>query len=355
MHTAHSTQHTAKRIEYLDALRGFTMILVVLNHIAVYNLGIDVANDDTFHFYFRQFRMPLFFFVSGFLFYKNNYIWSWKNIKDFLSKKVVVQIISPLIFLLCYIQYKDFPFIESLTSASKKGYWFTYALFNYFVLYIAIKKLLNTIKVKESTILIVLLLIGIIQYYINIGLCLVKLNVPESIVNIFSLKSMQYFFFFVIGTSAKKYFTQVENILTKSHFLAIVIILYFTLNIFVDTTSLSYILTKTLNITLSICGIAITFGFFKKHEDAFSNNSRVANTLKFIGKRTLDIYLIHTFFFSDNLPQIFPFFTEHNLPLIEFTTSLIMTAIVITACLFISSILRINDTLAHYLFGAKKK
>ena len=54
-----------KRIEYLDALRGFTMILVVMSHVALFNLGVDVRSDGCYHTYFQLFRMPLFFFVSG--------------------------------------------------------------------------------------------------------------------------------------------------------------------------------------------------------------------------------------------------------------------------------------------------
>ena len=36
-----------KRIEYLDALRGFTMILVILNHVASYNLNIYRTDQIT--------------------------------------------------------------------------------------------------------------------------------------------------------------------------------------------------------------------------------------------------------------------------------------------------------------------
>ena len=63
------------------------MILVVLTHVANFDFGVNVIQDGNFHFYLKQFRMPLFFFVSGFLFYKNNFVWNLTNIKTFLSKK----------------------------------------------------------------------------------------------------------------------------------------------------------------------------------------------------------------------------------------------------------------------------
>lgn len=50
---------SGKRIEYIDALRGFTMILVVLSHVAIFCVGAyDVPN---YHHYLQQLRMPMFF------------------------------------------------------------------------------------------------------------------------------------------------------------------------------------------------------------------------------------------------------------------------------------------------------
>ena len=61
-----------QRLEWLDALRGFTMLMVVTNH--VYGLGFDT---NTKHSMFMSlcllFRMPLFFFISGFLAYKASF------------------------------------------------------------------------------------------------------------------------------------------------------------------------------------------------------------------------------------------------------------------------------------------
>ena len=55
-----------KRLEYIDALRGFTMILVVFAHIINYGYHITDAKAetmDTFNNLFIRFRMPLFFFI----------------------------------------------------------------------------------------------------------------------------------------------------------------------------------------------------------------------------------------------------------------------------------------------------
>lgn len=89
----------AKRIEYIDAMRGFTMILVVFAHISLYAYHEDIA---TFGNVFVQFHMPLFFFISGFIFYKIDRIWSAATLYEFLCQKFKVQIITTVCFLLVY-------------------------------------------------------------------------------------------------------------------------------------------------------------------------------------------------------------------------------------------------------------
>ena len=97
-----------KRLEYIDALRGFTMILVVLAHII--NFGYHITDStmeemETFNNLFVRFRMPLFFFISGFVLYKSDRIWDKATRRTFLKKKFMVQIIPTFGF---------FPLIECL-------------------------------------------------------------------------------------------------------------------------------------------------------------------------------------------------------------------------------------------------
>lgn len=163
-----------------------------------------------------------------------------------------------------------------------------------------------------------------------------------------------YFIFFIIGTLTKKHFNRIELTLDKTETISILIILYFTLNIFGGPLKYMAGIGRIFELILNISGVFIVFSFFRKFEYIFTKNTYFANILKFIGKRTLDIYLLHYFFISYNLPEIFPYFKNNNLPLIEFTCSIIMAVLIIIACLTISSIIRLSPTLGHFLFGAKK-
>lgn len=56
-----------ERQHYIDCMRGFTMILVVYSHIVVF--GYDINRYSLLNEIFVLFRMPLFFWVSGYLAY----------------------------------------------------------------------------------------------------------------------------------------------------------------------------------------------------------------------------------------------------------------------------------------------
>ncbi|MBR4828594.1 MAG: hypothetical protein IKZ92_02175 [Muribaculaceae bacterium] len=73
-----------------------------------------------------------------------------------------------------------------------------------------------------------------------------------------------------------------------------------------------------------------------------------------MGRRTLDIYLIHYFFLPLNLTFV-TVFKDHPMPIIEAFVSSLIAIIIIAACLLVSNIIRLSPFLAHWLFGAKRE
>ena len=63
------------RIEYIDALRGFTMLLVVYGHILVHCFDFDFTTEPSFNSIISLIRMPIFFFISGFIMYKKDLVY----------------------------------------------------------------------------------------------------------------------------------------------------------------------------------------------------------------------------------------------------------------------------------------
>lgn len=124
-----------ERIQYIDALRGFTMILVVFAHVEMFgffNFGYETFIGKLF----QSFRMPLFFFISGFIAYKSDRIWNRSTCCQLTKKKMLVQIIPALFFGLIYTYlYLDQDFNAFISDSSKRGYWFTFVLLEMFLIY----------------------------------------------------------------------------------------------------------------------------------------------------------------------------------------------------------------------------
>lgn len=58
---------TSQRLQYIDALRGIAVMLIVFSHIALYSYG-DYGGAESFRPLTTTIQLPLLFFVSGFVF-----------------------------------------------------------------------------------------------------------------------------------------------------------------------------------------------------------------------------------------------------------------------------------------------
>ncbi|MBQ2536154.1 MAG: acyltransferase family protein, partial [Bacteroidaceae bacterium] len=127
------------RLQWLDAMRGFTMILVVAYHVAQTGFAESEKLSASLPF-LVLFRMPLFFFVSGFLAYKASWLWTPQSFATLTWKKIKVQVLPTLVFLGIFLVLRtNYPFDEGFMRAmqtpTKFGYWFTWVLLQMFLIY----------------------------------------------------------------------------------------------------------------------------------------------------------------------------------------------------------------------------
>lgn len=138
-----------KRIEYLDALRGFTMLLVVYHHVELF--GFHLSPEYSINSVFIQFRMPLFFFVSGFLAYSAGKVWTGKVWISATQKKILIQVIPTLVFGLLYTYLVKQQNIQTFLAHSYKlGYWFTISLLEMFIIYYTCNYLAHKFSKTDS-------------------------------------------------------------------------------------------------------------------------------------------------------------------------------------------------------------
>ena len=340
-----------KRIEYIDAMRGFTMILVVLNHVSGFCLNIDSVTPS-FNTFFYEFRMPLFFFVSGFVLYRSGIRWDLQYTYRFLKKKFPVQIISTCFFFLAFTYVAHTSLAENLWADSKGGYWFTYVLFVYFILYSLVRLTALAVKMEGWKEDLLVLTVGLAVFVVTIPSVTTKIPIKADVLGLLSFKHWCYFVFFIIGTVVKKYFSRFQQMLDSKVLLLCCLTLFFGLNIFRDfAIAYQYNLFRLLT---AISGIVIVFGFFRSRSGLFSNKTAIGRTLCYIGRRTLDIYFLHYFLLPLNMVQVVHVFHQHPMPVMEFFSSLAISLIIIAVCLLISNILRLSPVSARVLFGVKK-
>lgn len=338
-----------ERIEYIDAMRGFTMILVVLCHVGG---CLNIDNDSiSFHTFFIEFRMPLFFFVSGFVLYKNNILWNLSHSVKFLHKKFYVQIVSTGIFLLTYCYVFKHDIINALRDEYKDGYWFTFVLFEFFVIYSLTRTIAYTLRLKSWVKDTFILCEGLFLFIITIPSVVTIIPITNEVKGLICFDHWYLFLFFVIGTLTKKHFVRIQYLFEQKTLLTICIVIFFGLNIFREAIMSAHI--NVFRLFTAITGIAIVFGFFWNHSKFFCHQTATGRGLCFIGRRTLDIYLLHYFLLPVNLSSVISVFHDYSMPIIELMVSLSITLVIIAICLLISTILRLSPFIGHLLFGVK--
>jgi fucose 4-O-acetylase-like acetyltransferase len=174
-----------KRIEYIDLLKGFGILLMVYGHI------LSKCHQHYYmDLYLHAFHMPLFFFISGFLY--RNY-----NSLDFVKRKAQTLLIPYLFFcginfVFSYFLRDDFQvgrYFERIFFYNNKSIgicaslWFLTALFFIEIIYLGLDNLLKKSSRKGLYLTIITVVIGLfvshfslkLPYSITSSLCMLPI------------------------------------------------------------------------------------------------------------------------------------------------------------------------------------
>ena len=330
-----------QRIEYIDAMRGLTMILVVYSHICRYCLGDETMG---FNSVFFLFRLPCFFFISGWLFEQPGRVWNQVTVRHVISRKFMVQIVPTVIFLLLLAPP---PLFFTRLGAQKGGYWFTFALFEFFVLYILSSRYCRRWEVWLAVAISVLAFaydVFYSRYFSHMGLLTDALG-------FLGFMTWRYYLFFFLGTLVKRHFEAFLRMTGKPSAVISVVIGFIIVAMIPHTESV--VAAYGVFAVGGILGMTMVFTFFRHFEAFFTKEKLLGRSLQYVGTRTLDIYLLHYFV----LPRfLLPFGTtlrSYNCALLELLTALALALIIVLICLAASYLIRLNPFLGHYLFGAR--
>lgn len=183
----------SKRIEYIDALRGFSMYLVVYAHIWTFCYHAD--NSQSFASILVNFFLVLFFFVSGFVAYKKDMDWSLGSIGSFLKKKFIQLIIPAVVFCTIFCLWKGYG-LDAALAPSNAGYWFTIHLFYFYVFY----AVTNLVVKKGWAYDLFLLLFAMVIFCISFSHELIeRTQLGADLFHYLGMKNWRYYIFFCVG------------------------------------------------------------------------------------------------------------------------------------------------------------
>lgn len=284
INTLPTTKNNSDRLIYIDMLRGITMLLVVYSHIC-YKLFEDYP-ESSINNIFVTFRMPLFFFISGFFMYSDKIDCSLYSKR--LLNRFIIQLYPTILLLSVFCAITSTNFISAILSPFKEGYWFTFVSVEMYVIIGTTILLINELHLNKSTKTKILLLIAIC----SATLCVLFRKTDlygNSIFEFLSIDPLTHFTpYLCLGCIFKIYYKEYMSKYMSPRYL-ILAILVFILTIVFPKYSLFTLLP-------AISGIYILhYICYKLHNisNRYTFIKRINKSLANVGSLTLEIYLLH--------------------------------------------------------------
>ena len=316
-----------ERLVHIDILKGI-IILVVMGHMfSPYTDYLDSSVNQIIY----SVHMPLFFFLSGYVFHVDNE-------KQYLRKTIIKRALTLLLPFFCFsavccfvkdLSYYDLLFKNELHC----GYWFVLVLFEITIIVI-FSNILGRGKMSTDLILNGILILAL--------LVTAKMElIPEPYKSLFLTdKVAKYYMFFQMGKFVNTY-PPIKKIFfngwttTSSaslYFVAFMLWGYDLQNVCINS------------FLLSLCGIVVLTNAIEKNKELFNYKGILA----WLGKHTLDIYLIHMFILK-HIPKYI--IDCNNIVYLQIILLLALSACCIGISLTISFFIHKSEVLKFLLFG----
>ncbi len=316
------------------------MILVIYSHICHFCFGDSLLG---FNAVFFLFRLPCFFFISGWLFETM----ARKPFWQVAHRKMMVQLVPTFIFLLLLAPPPEF--FRQL-GALKGGYWFTFALFEFFILYMLSVRLCRKWDLGIALLIAIVSFIYSRYYHVIQTSAVGWQTYAISFLGFLSVVVWRYYLFFYIGAWVRRHFDTFVRWTDKPVVILIITVLF---AFIASTPHKNILLYEIMRFYVGgVSGMIMVFCFFRLSA-SWLQWTRLSKPLQYIGTRTLDIYMLHFFF----LPRFLLSYTDQlrafDSSVMEFVVILLISLLVLGVTLLVSYVIRLNHFLGRYLFGVK--
>lgn len=331
-----------KRIGYIDALRGLTMILVVFSH-------LYIPNRTVINLLFINFRMPLFFFISGLISMRIDQEWNGGELRRRLGSKARTLLLPILIFGTIYTFARGFSFEEFIFHERKLGYWFTLVLFEMLTIYYTLRYALSRSSKSSHLGRAVVTL-----FVITVALSFLWSErwTEAPLPTLFSLSCLLRFLpFFAFGLMAGYYRKRFDALVDHWGIFLGAIALFGLLSLARMTWDGG--IDVVLCLLVGFAGIVMMYGIFRRLRNSLEDTTRIGRTMQYVGRHTLEVYVIHYFLLIGFGAMLQPYVAASAFPLSPAIIGLPLAVAIATVSLGIGWLLCRSKFIAYYALGKR--
>lgn len=324
-----------QRIDYIDRMKGMAIFLVVMGH--VYGMVFNQGEDNTYK-WISSFHMPLFMFLSGLVACSGVVAPCWGFGK--LGKKLKGLLLPLVVFGMCFTMTfsKDFltGLIGFLESPNKNGYWYLMSLA---VFYVSLS--LYRLNIKQ-------------KWYVDAALAIflwggyfVLWKYTAQTKDYFCLLNCgNFYLFFMLGVFTTKY-RLLEKAKNANWMFSACIVLYAVL--FCVEMPIHALDSLNRHVFMPFCMVFVIVTLFMARH---GETSRFERMLDYVGKRTLDVYVLHYFFISVvHLQDVGKYMEESGNSLLMFILAVALATVITALAVGVGNVLHKGQLIEKLVYG----
>ena len=328
-----------KRLAYLDAIKCLGILLVIIGHVQLFGMKIE-AYDSIPTLMLYSFNMPLFFFISGYLAYREE-IGKFDELKKIGSKFVFLVVPAIAFYSFSMFQQHGNGIFDFISDGLGK-YWFTFTLFEIFLIYY-IASGVSKSKYILAVILVILSVTGV--GYLSFF--------SEYEIPIFDFNHLaKYFQFFTLGVYSRMFAVQYDKLMRNEYLKTFGIVSFFVVlfSLFkIEMPSVAFHLLR--DIVLRYLGLYIVISLFYCKQNTFNEETGLNKLILKIGQNSLAIYLLQ-YFFMPNF-SAFPMWLKGLDWLSIYAISFVYAVIITAVCMVFIELFYNSLFVKKYFLGQK--
>ena len=314
--------------------------MVIEGHVRLFGFGIETY-DTLSGLMLYTFNMPIFFFVSGFLAYKDKQENGRELLGNIWKKFLFLVIPAVVVKFLRDLLHQQNPLHVLLDGFG--GYWFTITLFECFLLYYLLTMLMKNVKWRMAVLAFLALVgIGLLSAFGGkFGPAVIDMN-----------RLTKYFQYFVLGVLAMCHRSLFEAAMRNEWLKVIAIVSFFVLLFVVNNPMWPSLVFHVLrDLVLRYLGTFIVVSWFVCHAELFDKGTRINKLILKIGQCSLAIYLLQ-YFFIPNFISLSNWVNGIDEVTVH-VVSLGYTVIITGMCMCFMSLLGNSRYVKKYVLGQK--